>query len=391
MEVYWMNYLSYLRPESKNELYLFRYLKFIEHCKTQIIKKDVYTEKHHILPRSLFPKHIKNQRNIVLLTGRQHFIAHWMLAKFIRSPKMWFSFNLMKRCGYNSVLYNYGRKEIALAISKSNSGRKRSPEHLLALKNSIIGKSPARNVYDNTNFWADRNDVRWKTGEIVTQRSGYTHSEETKTKIKNKNKGTKFYQDVDGNVRMLHPEQVSADYVPYINPAWYESTVSDTIWCYNPDTKEQLRIDNSVAIPTGFIKGRINHQGFTYINDCQKSKYIDIVKKTYVFLEEHRVNKKIHVCYDGQSLDKVIVLLHQNNIIVGKKYILKYLEGNNIFLSYKELNTGIIKAPHFNNNLKTHAFRTKYKEANLTSIGINLYKLLDFKFKEEYNLKENTQ
>jgi len=44
MEVYWMNYLSYLRPESKNELYLFRYLKFIEHCKTQIIKKT-YTPK----------------------------------------------------------------------------------------------------------------------------------------------------------------------------------------------------------------------------------------------------------------------------------------------------------------------------------------------------------
>jgi hypothetical protein len=54
----------------------------------QKLVRDCYLEKHHIIPRSIYGKgymndtHLKNvedKSNIVKLTGREHFIAHWLL------------------------------------------------------------------------------------------------------------------------------------------------------------------------------------------------------------------------------------------------------------------------------------------------------------------------
>lgn len=42
--------------------------------------KNIYYEKHHILPRSLGGTNDKE--NLVLLTSREHFLCHWLLTKF---------------------------------------------------------------------------------------------------------------------------------------------------------------------------------------------------------------------------------------------------------------------------------------------------------------------
>ena len=43
-----------------------------------------YTEKHHIFPVSIFGKNNK----VVLLTGREHYIAHALIENNIRPPEM---------------------------------------------------------------------------------------------------------------------------------------------------------------------------------------------------------------------------------------------------------------------------------------------------------------
>lgn len=52
------------------------------------LKRDSYTELHHIVPRSVYGKnilseeglsHVNDPKNIVELTGREHFVAHWLL------------------------------------------------------------------------------------------------------------------------------------------------------------------------------------------------------------------------------------------------------------------------------------------------------------------------
>jgi hypothetical protein len=63
-----------------------RYLKFIEYFGKSVKPKELYTEKHHILPKAhdLFPQYSnlkKHKWNCSYLTARAHFIAHIMLAK----------------------------------------------------------------------------------------------------------------------------------------------------------------------------------------------------------------------------------------------------------------------------------------------------------------------
>lgn len=53
-------------------------------------KDNAYYERHHILPKSIYPQfaNIKtNPWNMVLLTAREHFIAHLLLAKVFKTNK----------------------------------------------------------------------------------------------------------------------------------------------------------------------------------------------------------------------------------------------------------------------------------------------------------------
>lgn len=76
----------------KNKFYFKRYMKFIDSCSKT--KHFGYTEKHHIIPKSLGGTDDPN--NIIILSGRQHFLAHWMLWKAYQNDKTTFAFWAMK-------------------------------------------------------------------------------------------------------------------------------------------------------------------------------------------------------------------------------------------------------------------------------------------------------
>lgn len=146
-----------------SELYLNRYAKFIESCleKNKDLPLDVYTEKHHILPKSLFPEfsNLKKYRwNMAILTGRQHFIAHMMLWKSFRNEATTYSANMMRnRFGdknRNSRLY----EQIRIEHSKY-SGEKN--------KNFF----PARDS-ENIILRVTKDDPRWVSKELTHVRKG---------------------------------------------------------------------------------------------------------------------------------------------------------------------------------------------------------------------------
>ena len=68
-----------------------RYERFIEWCRTS--PKEGGIEKHHILPKSMGGT--DEEENIIALTYREHFIAHWMLWKIHRNQEMADAFWLM--------------------------------------------------------------------------------------------------------------------------------------------------------------------------------------------------------------------------------------------------------------------------------------------------------
>lgn len=64
-------------------------LVFSARAKHRIKSSEEYFEEHHIFPRSLFPEYKKNKHNLVLLTAREHYIAHKLLCKIWPSRAMY--------------------------------------------------------------------------------------------------------------------------------------------------------------------------------------------------------------------------------------------------------------------------------------------------------------
>lgn len=56
-----------------------------------------YTELHHWYPKSIYPEYAKDEWNLVRLTAREHFVAHWLLHKMLpNSYEMGFAFSKMR-------------------------------------------------------------------------------------------------------------------------------------------------------------------------------------------------------------------------------------------------------------------------------------------------------
>ena len=73
------------------------YYQIINQAQNRMLTNGVYTESHHVIPKSLGGNHTK--KNLVKLTAREHFIAHWLLTKMVTQTKqqyqMWNAFSCM--------------------------------------------------------------------------------------------------------------------------------------------------------------------------------------------------------------------------------------------------------------------------------------------------------
>ena len=126
---------------SRNIHYLNRYVNFIFACieKNKDLPEDHYTEKHHILPRSLWPEFSdfkEHEWNCSVLTARQHLIAHMFLSKSF-GDKMWFALRMMMDMKNTKQKRDYTlgdrnikiiKENFTISISKALKGIKRSDE-----------------------------------------------------------------------------------------------------------------------------------------------------------------------------------------------------------------------------------------------------------------------
>lgn len=65
--------------------YKIHYEELINTRKDRALEKDVYYERHHIIPKCLGG--LDMEENLVPLTSREHYIAHWLLCKM--HPTSW--------------------------------------------------------------------------------------------------------------------------------------------------------------------------------------------------------------------------------------------------------------------------------------------------------------
>lgn len=87
----------YNLPPAKSNHYLNRYIKLITYyCK---INFEGYTETHHILPKSMGGTDDKS--NLIVLSARLHYIAHWLLYRAYKNQSMSYAFLMLHSSNKN--------------------------------------------------------------------------------------------------------------------------------------------------------------------------------------------------------------------------------------------------------------------------------------------------
>ena len=158
---------------------------------------DEYTERHHIIPKSM--KGSNEKDNLVRVTPREHYIAHLMLWKSFRNRQTTYAFNCMntatktkkgkvvrysngrvyekfliaareKMTGKNSPMFGKVKSE-ASRISQGNKvrGRKQSATHI---------ENRMRSLKSNPNFG------KWNLGRRASEESKLKMSKAHKGKLK---------------------------------------------------------------------------------------------------------------------------------------------------------------------------------------------------------------
>lgn len=135
-----------------NNKYTRVYYSIIDRAKTRVISS--YTEKHHIIPRSIGGSNTKE--NLVALTAREHFVCHLLLTKMTHGQdkkKMGSAvFYLTGKGKANrnnrikaSRLYENLKIELSLSVSEQKRGCKQPPRSEQARINYSKSKSGSLN------------------------------------------------------------------------------------------------------------------------------------------------------------------------------------------------------------------------------------------------------
>ena len=149
--------------------------------KTRIPEKGKYYERHHILPRSMGGDN--SPENLVTLTAREHFLAHWLLWRIHRNNEMARAFWCMshfknnKTQGKNRNFSSIGYEESKFA------------------KSSIIVSEETK--FLNGSGRRGKNLSDYTRQKIGNSNSGKIRSDEFKTKLSNLLKN-RTYEDLMG-------------------------------------------------------------------------------------------------------------------------------------------------------------------------------------------------
>jgi len=169
------------------------YYNIIANAKSRVISSDTYTERHHVIPKSLGGANSKD--NLVRLTAREHFICHWLLIKMTvdtNQTKMIFALHRMNNANnkqrryFNLTtnrVYEKNRIEHSNRISTMNSGRIQSEETKQKIRESMLGKNKGLIRSDETKQKLSL--AKLGTTRIITE----NHKQNLSVALKGKNLG----------------------------------------------------------------------------------------------------------------------------------------------------------------------------------------------------------
>lgn len=332
--------VSNLKDNNEIDHWYQRYVKLIEYAKQNVSEK-IYIHKHHILPRSLFPEYTKLQSNIVNLSYRLHFIAHYILWKMTDTIQMALAFHFMATHTIkNSRLYS-------IAIKELYDQRK----GLVSATNIITGQNELTKV-DNL---------------------GITHVHTTV--------GKKWWTNDDGDQHFTSDDLSTEGYKNTHN---FDCAPSKVYWTIDENGNRCRTDDESKK-----IKGTAAWQnGFNKVNkEC--TKFINLKTKNTVYINKNDHVPEFHYASNGFNKN-TIVYLYNNTYYFGWNTLPKA-----IFLDRKilpsELDKIIIQNTHSlsykNGNTSKEKKLLMEMHAGLSyyEIGVRAYFLYDSLFMFDIN------
>ena len=171
--------------------YLRIYNELIERSRDRNL--ECYTEVHHIIPRCLNGNN--SEENLVILTAREHFIAHLLLCKIYPNHKglrlaLWMMTNVkderQQRHRPNSRLYEMIRLEYSESVRGENNPNY-GKTHSLESREKMSLKAKERIGAKNA-FYSKTHSLETRE-KIKSSLTGLKHSEETIKKMSEDRKG----------------------------------------------------------------------------------------------------------------------------------------------------------------------------------------------------------
>lgn len=204
------------------------YNSIISAAQLRTLPETTYTEKHHIIPKSLGGSNSKD--NLVRLTAREHFVCHWLLTKMINGQSIYkMTLALSKMCQSSSNQRRYRPtsrtfESIRIQVSKVSKGRKLPP-----LTDEQRAQCKERNTRENNPMYG-RSQSPEACAKIAAKLTGRTVSIGTRLKQSAKRKGKLFGPMSDE----------------------HKAALAGVFWWNNGQTEIKSRI-----CPDGFTRGRV--------------------------------------------------------------------------------------------------------------------------------------
>jgi len=132
--------------------YILAYQKLVERGKNRVRTKNIYLEKHHIQPKCLGG--IDLPENITLLTGREHYLTHWLLCKIHKNDKIQIKIKLS--CAFNRMCCKNVHTRIINSKQYEIARKQFSLNH--PMKNPLIRKK-------QKDTWKTRSEILRKIKE----------------------------------------------------------------------------------------------------------------------------------------------------------------------------------------------------------------------------------
>lgn len=211
-------------------------------------KKDGnYYERHHILPKSLFPNWKTKKSNLVLLTAREHFIVHQLLIKiYPDSNEMKCAFVPFQRPNADYEItteeYEQIKRYNAELMKNRMTGKKKSPESVIKSANTRRGTKRTEAAKKLMSEKQKEFHLKNPDKNNLPTMEWFTNGKENLHLLKGSEPPKGFYKGrtVFWKINTEHNKL-------YIGSKWYTNGIKN------------IRVKNNEIPPEGFYKGQVRH------------------------------------------------------------------------------------------------------------------------------------